>query len=83
MLYDILEVPNLGTFGHILGVSSDWDDPTPPHMGPYPFFSLNPCTAILASLNSIRALFLGQLNSACQPLHVFSSGFPFFHDLSS
>ena len=42
MLHDIfqvmiLEVPILGTFRHIIGASSDWDDPTPPPMGPYPF----------------------------------------------
>ena len=46
MPYDILrlmisEVPILGTYGHIFGASSDWDDPTPLPMGPYPFFSPN------------------------------------------
>ena len=74
MLYDILRVmtledPILGTFGQFSGAGSDLDDPTLSPLGPYPFLSLNPCTAIQASLNSIRALFLGQLNNAFSSLN--------------
>ena len=47
------------TFGHILGASSDWDDPTPPYL----FFWSKPLfSPRQAPLNSIIGLFLGQLN---------------------
>ena len=46
--------------------------PYPSPMGPYPFFSPNTCTAIQASLYSIRRLFLGQLSDTV-PRHALRS----------